>query len=201
MLHKTKPLALISEGNIKEALGLLDQMLIHGLHHTELLHLKFRHNDLQRRIRSGSMENAAETKETNALSMHLIEFVSQIEEREFLNQILLVSPKGKGNEQMATQLRVLFPSLATDESGHLVNGDFAFVVINDLDKNLPADEQVIFDDLIARYAEKYYLVVGTHVFGKKIVKESDRIHAANSIFALPARMREMMDFVRYFKPA
>jgi hypothetical protein len=197
--QKTKPLQLIASGQIGEALDLLDQMLIHGLHYSELLQFKFRHNDLQRKIRSGSIEHALETKDMNALSMHLIEFVDQIEEQEFLSQILLVSPDQTAHAFVASQLRLLFPNVVEDFSGKKMDGDYAFVVINDLYTN--PDMVDAFDKLIDDYVTQYYLVVATSDNRKAVVNNHrSKIHAANSVIALPARIREMMDFIRYFKP-
>jgi hypothetical protein len=199
MLHKTKPLALISEGSIKEALDLLDQMLIHGRYYPDLVHFKSRYTQMRRSVTKGMLSTTEAGRDTNILVDHLIEFISQIEEREFLSQILLVSPDQTAHAFVASQLRLLFPNVVEDFSGKKMDGDYAFVVINDLYTN--PDMVDAFDKLIDDYVTQYYLVVATSDNRKAVVNNHrSKIHAANSVIALPARIREMMDFIRYFKP-
>jgi len=199
-LHKTHLLELISDVQTEKALDILDRMLVHGKLYADLVQYKSRYREIRAAENRGIIEPSTALFEKTKFNSGLISFISDLDERELLNQILLVSPDSEAHEKLAEKFKSYFPNTAENFSGKLEKGDFAFVVCNDF--FTAKEKQEDFDKLIQDYIDAgYFLVCATENNQKAIVGANRKqIHGANSQFALFARVREMIDFVRYFSP-
>jgi hypothetical protein len=197
-MHKHHLLSLLSENRSEEALDLLDRMLMHSKDYFQLVNFAAQYRDLQEQfdlnmIASGDF-NQTRSKWRNGM----IRFVTQLDDRELLQQLLLLSPDAAAHERLAPGFKRYFPNVAEHWEGEVLQGEYAFVVCNDL--FTAPDQQADFDALMERYIQAgYYLLCATEKNPKGLVNNNrTKVHAANSRFALYARVREMIDFVRYF---
>lgn len=200
MTLKTHLLHRIANADLSTVLDELDAMLLHGKSYHEFATYKPRYRALRAKSRKGTIKSDEETLQTNQLTDDLIEFIQSLDEHELLHQILLLSPDKDSHDRLAPQFKRNFPNAAEEYGGRYRPGDFAFVVCNDF--YTQPDQQAAFDALMEQYLQAgHYLVCYTPDNRKAIVGNNrDKAHAANSPFALYARIREMIDFVRYFKP-
>jgi Effector-associated domain 11 len=198
--HKTNLLQLIGSAELSEVFERLDQLLLHGKTYADFVHFKARHRELRSGYRKNTISEEEYSRGRNKLTDDLIEFIQDMDEREFLSQILLLSPDKHCHDQLASYFQIGFPNATAEYSGSVQQGDFAFVVCNDF--YTPDDKKADFDALMQQYLDSgYYLICYTGNNQKPIVGGNrQKVHAANSPFALYARIREMIDFIRYFKP-
>jgi hypothetical protein len=196
MNYKTKLLRLIGDAQIDEFFNELDSLLMYGRLYADFVHYKSRYKEIKRSNNRGTLEYKEYVKEMNQLNDALIAFVDEIDESEYLRPILLLSPNQQANDSFAPALLKTFPNAVTDFSGCLVDKDFAFIVCNDFETPTEA-----FDLLMQEYIDKgFYLVCYTKLNQKKLVSDNRlKVNAANTPFTLYSRIKEMIDFVRYFK--
>lgn len=197
--YKTYLLQLLSNASINEALSILDGVLVHGRYYADLVHYKFRHRELETSFSKGLFSPEEYTKERAKFTNGLIAFTHELDEQELLHQILLLSPTKAAHDKIAERFKRYFPNTAEEFEGKLLENSFAFVVCNDFDT--PPEQQESFDNLMQDYLEKGYLLVCASKSNQKAIVSAnrDKVHAANSPFALFARVREMIDYVRYFR--
>lgn len=196
--HKSHLLHLLGEGQVEEALDALDHMLLHGRLYPDLVHYKARYREIQAGKNKGLLKHPDALDRMSEFTHGLIAFVAELDERELINPILLLSPDQAAHDKLAESFKRFFPYTSENCSGVFEKGDFACVVCNDFYTD-PA-QQAMFDALMQQYLDaRYYLVCFTGSNQKEIVgKNRLKVHAANSPFALYARVREMIDFIRYF---
>lgn len=196
---KTYLLQLLSNASINEALSSLDGMLVHGRYYVDFVHYKFRHRELETNFSKGLFSPDEYHKERAKFMNGLIAFANELDEQELIPQILLLSPTQAAHNEIAERFKRYFPNTAEEFEGKLLDNSFAFVVCNDF--NTPQDQQERFDKLMQDYLNKGYLLVCASKSNQKAIVSNnrDKVHAANSPFALFARVREMIDYVRYFR--
>jgi Effector-associated domain 11 len=196
--HKIQLLQLIGDSKTEAVLKKLDSILIHGRLYADLVAYKSRFRELNASHQQNLISFDEFHRESSKFNKGLISFVNEIDERELLNQILLLSPNKIAHDKIANSFKLYFPNTEEHWDGNILKNDYAFVVCNDF--YTPKEEQEEFDKLMKSYMEvPNYLVCATENNRKELVGENrDKVHAANSKFALYARVREMIDFVRYF---
>jgi len=196
--HKTQLLQLLGKSSINETLSLLDRMLVHGRYYADLVAYKIRDREIEANYSKNLLSEAKYRRERDKFTNGLIAFINELDEREFLEQILLLSPSKSVHDHLADQFKRYFPNTAEEFDGKIQDKPFAFVVCNDFDT--PSEQQAAFDELMQRYLDKGYLLLCATKLPKKLVSDNPKkVYAANSLFALFARVREMIDYVRYFR--
>jgi hypothetical protein len=198
-MHKSHLLSLIADDRLEDALGQLDNMLIHSKLYNELVYWRSEYKHIRNQYHKHQLDGVEYSKKIGFYREAIITFIEELDDRELLQQILLLSPDAAAHEQLAPYFKRYFPNTAEHCDGKVLAGAYAFVVCNDFFTT--PDQQANFDTLMLEYKDAgYYLVCATENNRKELVNDNrDKIYAANSKFALYARVREMIDFVRYFK--
>lgn len=158
--------------------------------------------------RSGTIDPSALENRLNQLTQDVLEFIDTLQDehfstfarlREEIHEKLLVVCSG---ESALTRLKPYF------NSNYFINVEYTFdfdpvkidrsdivVFTNPLDPLPPTTYQSILDQYFEK-SSKYILYFGSH--NEKVSKYPHKVYATNSPFSLYARLREMIEFMKYF---
>jgi len=193
--------SLVGQNDLEAAFEQIADRLFQGKWKTltSFLLLKSQYAALKEEMMVGTIGDKEHGLGMNKMRKGLLHFIQHLEAEDLVGKALVISPNAEAEAPLAKAfLKFYSLSVFDHECQGVVDGDYDFLVFNDFYWKPDPEAASAFEALCQKYLEAGYYVVYFVATHKDIVgKNREQVHAAQSPFALFARVREMIEYLKY----